>query len=322
MHLFMRSGYRSHAALLISLSILSGCSAFNGYPTNFQDTAAVITADEPYLSSEVRTIEDNPSDAARTGLTQQQYRDTVVYRQIEVIDINYFNFESRLNSAYNSVDVGADLTALILNGLGATTGAAATKAALAAASAGVIGARNVISTDIFYQKTLPALIAQMRANRQTALVTIKKGLQLPITKYSLDEALLEVSNYYVAGTLPSAIVQVTAQAGATLQQANADLTVLRDNAFLQSYPMRVALVDKVSNLTNDQALAVFKSMQQYISERSAFVQNALKAANPKNLAATNGASAKALLKIWATIDPGDATFDAHWNDSINAATAR
>jgi hypothetical protein len=126
----MGSDYGSHATLVISISILSGCSAFNGYPTNFQDTAAVITADEPYLSSEVRTIEDNPSDAARNGLTQGQYRDAVVYRRIEVIDLNYFDFEARLNSAYNWVDVSADLTALLLNGLGATTGVAATKAAL------------------------------------------------------------------------------------------------------------------------------------------------------------------------------------------------
>jgi hypothetical protein len=317
----LERSYATHAALVISISILGGCSAFSGYPTDFQNTDAVIAADEPYLSAEVRTIEDNPSDAARNGLTQQQYRDAVVYRRLEVIDINYYDFESKLTTAYNLLDVGADLTALILNGLGATTGVATTKAALAAASAGVIGAKGAINTDIFYQKTLPALITQMRANRQTVLVTIKTGLQSAVAKYSLDAALMDVSNYYVAGTLPSAVAQVTAQAGTSLQKANADLAVVQGAAFLPSYPARVSLETQVSNLTNAQALAVFKSMQQYISTRSAFVQNTLNAADPNGLAATNGASAKALLRMWVSIDPLDAALEAHWTAAINAATA-
>jgi hypothetical protein len=161
-----------------------------------------------------------------------QYRDTVVYRRMEVIDIYYYDFESKLTGAYNGIDLGGDLIALILNGLGATTGNAATKAALAAASAGVIGAKGTVNTDLFYQKTLPALVAEMRAGRQTVLATIKAGLLMPVSKYSIDEALDDINSYYIAGTLPSAVAQVTAQAGDAQAKANDALAAIRTTKYV------------------------------------------------------------------------------------------
>jgi len=212
---------------VVSLSILlAGCAAFSGYPTDYQNTAAVITADAPYLSADVRTKENSSSATDRGGLDPRQYRDAVVYGRIEVIDIYYYDFESKLVGSYDGLSLGADLTTLILNGLGATTGAAATKAALAAASAGVIGANAAVNTDLFYKKTLPGLVAQMRASRQTALVTIKTGLQKPVSQYPLDEALLDVNAYYVAGTVPSAVSTITANAGAEQSTADAQLKAM------------------------------------------------------------------------------------------------
>jgi hypothetical protein len=180
----------------------------------------------------VRTNATAPNDSARGGLSQQQYRDTVVYRRIEVIDINYYDFESKLAGSYDALALGTDLTALILNGFGATTGGAATKAALAAASGGVIGANAAVNTDIFYKKTLPALVSQMRASRQTALVTLERGLTNPVSKYSLDQALADVNSYYIAGTLPSAVAQVTSKAGAEQNSADAQLAALRSVKYI------------------------------------------------------------------------------------------
>ncbi|UIF89361.1 hypothetical protein [Cupriavidus sp. UYPR2.512] len=117
------------------------------------------------------------------------------------------------------MDVSADLTTLVLNGLGATTGTATAKAALAAASAGVIGAKGVINTDVFYQKTLPALVAQMQAGRQNVKVRIEAGGAKPVSEYSIDQALSDVSAYYVAGSVPSAISQITQQAAASQNDA-------------------------------------------------------------------------------------------------------
>jgi hypothetical protein len=207
------------------LLFLSSCSAFTGYPKNYQDTSDVLTADQPYLNASVRTT-------IQAQANPEEYRNNVVYARIEVIDINYYNFESKLLGTYDGLSLGAGLTTLILNGLGATTGSAETKSALAAASAGVVGASGAVSTDIFYQKTLPALVAEMRAARQSALVPIMQGLQKPISAYPLSQALMDVNNYYVAGTLPSAVSSVTIQAGAQQSAADAQLADLRSVAYV------------------------------------------------------------------------------------------
>lgn len=229
----------SLAAVTVSFA---GCAAFSGYPTNFQKNETVLKTDEPYLSADVRAIGNDPSDEKRNYLTQRQYRDTVVYRRIEVIDAYYYDFESHLTGTYNAIDVGADLTTLILNGLGATTGTASAKAALAAASAGVIGAKNVINTDIFYQKTLPALVAQMRAARQQALANIEAGLANPVSKYSIDQALNDVTAYYIAGSLPSAVAQITAQAGASESSARNDIRMLRNTKYQAATPTAETII--------------------------------------------------------------------------------
>jgi hypothetical protein len=153
-----------------------------------------------------------------------------------VIDIYYYDFESRLIGTYDALSLGTDLTTLVLNGIGATTESLTTAAALAAASAGVVGANAAVNTDVFYKKTVPGLVAQMRASRGTALVTIKAGLKKSVADYSLDEALGDINTYYVAGTLPSAIAQITAKAGAEQSKADADLARLRNIPFGAAAP--------------------------------------------------------------------------------------
>lgn len=204
-------------------SSLSACATISGVPAPYQDRAAVLRADKPYLSADVRTDKDADT---------KPFRDRVIYARLEVIDLNYYDFEAKLLSAGAGANLGADLAILTLNGLGATTGAAPAKAAFAAASAGVVGAKGAINTDVFYQKTLPALIAQMRADRQTLLVRITAGIQKPPSEYSLSQALADVDAYYAAGSLPSALTAVTSQAGNRLSSANAQLDLLRSVSWI------------------------------------------------------------------------------------------
>lgn len=213
--------------LALASLFISGCAAFSGYPVNYQSGADLTSADQPFLTANVRDIGNAQDDSRRNGLTKQQYRDTVIYRRLEIIDAYYYDFESKLIGSYDGLDLGADLTVLLLNGLGATVGAASTKAALAAASAGVIGAKNAVNTDIFYQKTIPALVAEMRAARKTERVKIEEGITHTVDVYSLDQALGDINDYYVSGSLPSAVSQIVTQAGAAETQATASIDALR-----------------------------------------------------------------------------------------------
>lgn len=211
--------------------LLQGCATLAGYPQDYKNETDMLTEDAPYLTAKVREIGDAPSNDARGGLTQQAYRDTVVYRRIEVIDNYYYQFEATLSGTHNGIDVAADLTSLALNGVGAVSGSAATKAALAAASGGVVGAKGAIDTDLFYQKTIQSLITQMRAAREQVLLRIENGLTNPVSKYSIDAALNDVSAYYIAGTLPGAIAQISANAGTSQTAAQNGIDALRKNKY-------------------------------------------------------------------------------------------
>jgi hypothetical protein len=306
---------------LAILSLLGGCSTIAGYPKSSQDDDKEITASQPYFDPSVRANDDASSDVARGGLTRQQYRDAVVYGRLGVIDIRYDQFEKALAGTNNGLSMAADLTVLALNGLGATTGAAATKSALAAASAGVVGGKATINTDLFYQKTLPALITQMEAGRQKQLAIIKTGLTKTVDQYPLQEALNDVQNYYVAGTLPSAVQQVTSTAGASLASSNKDLAdLVRSDSFIQGAATQSSLLDRVIALTPAQALAAEGVMKPKLSERSSNLQQSLKNQFPGLDNISDGPTAQKFLKSWVVLDDRTPAFQKEWTDALDGAT--
>lgn len=302
------------------LSLLGGCSTITGYPTSSQNDDKEIAASQSYFDSNVRSNGDAPSDVARGGLTRQQYRDAVVYGRLGVIDIRYDQFEKALTGTNNGLSMAADLTVLALNGLGATTGAAATKSALAAASAGVVGGKATINTDLFYQKTLPALITQMEAGRQKQLAIIKTGLTKCVDQYPLQEALNDVQSYYVAGTLPSAVQQVTSTAGASLASSNKDLAdLVRGDSFVQGAAAQSSLLDRVLGLTSAQALAAEVAMKPKLAERTSNLQQILKNQFPGLENISDGATAQKFLKSWIVLDDRTPAFQKEWTEALDGA---
>jgi hypothetical protein len=144
-------------------------------------------------------------------------------------DITFADFEKRLYGDGNAVTLGSDLVALALTGLIATTGNAATKSALGAASTGVLGAKAAIDKDLYYQKTIPALLAQMEADRLKVALTISAGMKLPDAEYPLMQAYLDLDAYKIAGSIPAAINQINKEAG----NAKDALQALRNTPFLE-----------------------------------------------------------------------------------------
>jgi hypothetical protein len=306
--------------LISSLLFLYACSTFTGYPKSAVNEDDEITACQPYFASNVRSNEDAPSNDARGGLTRQQYRDAVVYGRLGVVDIRYRQFEKALNGANNGVSTGSDLAVLVLNGLGATTGAAAAKSALAAASGGVVGAKAAINTDLFYKKTLPALVAQMEAGRQKQLGVIKTGLGKSVDEYSLNEALDDVQEYYVAGTLPSAVQQVTSNAGAALATADQNLGLIRSQSFVQGATGQAALLDRILKLTPAQALSVEMVMKQKLSERTNTLQQVLRNEFPGLDNISDGVTAQKFLQSWVVLDDRTAAYQKEWSDALDTGT--
>lgn len=226
---------------VLCTGLLGGCAALSGYPADPQKPDTLGALRDKYFSP---TVEDcykagDCTDALKlTG--RQAIRDDVVLSRMHIYDMEFTLFVRDLSGGNNTFSIGTDLTALALNGLGATTGNAGTKAALAAASGGVIASNGAINKDLFYQKTVPAIIAQMEADRQKAEATILNGLSHPDVVYPLQRANLDLDILNDAGSLNSAVAKIT-------QQSSNEKTKTQDqmNRFSTSAMARTASAVKI-----------------------------------------------------------------------------
>jgi predicted small secreted protein len=212
------------AILLIGLSsiVLSACSTIRGYPEDPEDTDATLKALAPYFAVNSEDKYNGTTDAT----VKRQLRDDIVMHRMRAYQLEFDQFEKALNTYGNTITTGSDLVALTLSGLAATTGNASTKAALAAASGGIIGAQGDINKDLFFQKTMPALLAQMEANRAKAKLAIFAGLAQDDGKYSLARADEDLDTLKMAGSIPGAISTITQQAGNANDTAKSQLQEL------------------------------------------------------------------------------------------------
>jgi hypothetical protein len=201
--------------------LLFACAPIEGYPRDPENTDATLAALQPYFNGTAEqayiTAKD---DSART-----QERNQIIFARLRGYDIEFSNFERQLYGQSNAITLGSDLVGLILGGLTATTGNATTKAALGAASTGIIGANAAINKDLYYQRTIPALLTQMEANRLKAKLLIVQGMAQPDFKYPLMQAYIDLDAYKDAGSIPSAISSVTQSAANQKQNAQDIITL-------------------------------------------------------------------------------------------------
>jgi hypothetical protein len=212
------------AVFLFSASGLAGCASTSGFsddPLKPDDRSIAAMRDQYWSQAIVDCYHAGRCSNPQLG-DRKAIRDYIVLGRVHVYRVEFSLLVRTLSSGNNLVSVGSDLTALILNGLGATTGDAATKAALAAASAGVLAANGAIDKDLFYSKTVPAIITQMEANRARAEATIFEGLKLPDNNYDLGRATHDLDLLNDAGSLSDAISSITQKATDEKKDAQAE----------------------------------------------------------------------------------------------------
>lgn len=220
---------RALAAWLCLIS-LTGCQSMSGYPQSPQKSDTLNNLQNTYFDG--KKVADYDSDTVADSRLLK--RNEIVEKRIQASDMEFSLLKRCLSSENNSISVGADLLALALNGLGATTGDAATKAALAAASGGVIAANGAVNKDIFYQKTVSAVIAQMEADRAKAKATVFQGLSESDASYPLTRAEIDLVALYDAGNLNTAITNITQQSATEAQTSQAVIDTYRTQAMSSS----------------------------------------------------------------------------------------
>jgi hypothetical protein len=287
-------------AVLACCGLLVACAPIRGYPNDPEDTDATLTALAPYFNG----IAEKDYLTTTDAILRTAKRNWIVLARMHAYDIEFADFLKRLYGDANAVTLGSDLVGLVLAGLTATTGNAATKSALGAASAGVIGAKSAIDKDLYYQKTIPALLAQMEADRLTAKLQIVAGVKLSDADYPLMQAYIDLDAYKNAGSIPAAINAVNKDAGNAKDHAQEAITFQRTSA-------RAQLA---------QFVALANAMQPFLAGRSPQVRQLVKTIDPNGLRLSgNARKARQVINAWIDEDDVTPANQQQWLNAIAAA---
>ncbi len=202
---------------------LCGCAAIAGYPKDPEKASAALEALKPYF--------DPAKDAQYGSLTdatqKRAARDIIVLSRVRSYDIEFTGYEKSLWGTGNTVTLGGDLIALALGGLATTAAGTSAKSAYSAAAAGIVGGSAVINRDLYFQRTLPALLAQMEANRAKVKLKILAGIKQSDSEYPLPLAELDLADLKNAGSMPAAVGSITQAATGDKQAAQTKIDALR-----------------------------------------------------------------------------------------------
>lgn len=301
------------AALCLVPALLAGCASLKAYPDRAGDVATELQQLDQYFAATVlKDYAAKPDDTAKRA-----YRDEVATGRIRAIDLHFGTFQQAVFREGVNTNIVTDLIILGLGAATATTGGAGLKSALGATTTGVAGARTSIDKNLYFENTMPALVAQMIASRKTVLVKIQQGLDRNVTQYPLSQALIDLEDYYNAGSIPGAIAAVTEQAGATAKAQDVLLLGTRNEKFFA--PERQARVDRILDrivkLPDNKAIAMATNLPVQDSENAALV----KKADPKDQRTKNVGAAKKILLLAATYaNKSDTDLDA-WEAALTVA---
>lgn len=189
------------------IATMPGCATLRGSQDTFISAPAT-TAIDLRLALEMYY---KPNDADRLGMTRRDYRDYVAGSVQSGVENRYKKFVDQLQSSNRGSALGLNLLVLGLSGATALAGKSAIDE-LATITTVASGARATVDKDLFFERTLPAVIALMDAERAEIKTGIAKNRAQPAERYSLGDALDDLHRLEQAGSIERAFARMTKSA--------------------------------------------------------------------------------------------------------------
>jgi hypothetical protein len=177
-----------------------------------------------------------------------------------------------------------------------------------------------VDKDLFYQKTMPAILAQMQARRAEMVAQITTGLGRSTTAYPLSQAIVDLGAYENAGSIPGAINGIVTDAGKKTADAEMSVKFNRDANFVLGLETAELVQTRLTMLSPAQALAVANAMEAHLAMRGTSIKTYVSTIDPANSRLRDGPIAKGVLPLWQIRDDRDAASIKQWSDAIDAAT--
>jgi hypothetical protein len=196
--------------LLLIPGLLTGCNTIRGFPHPPRTADVARPAPDWQLGPQaIKAYNEASSDPA----AQKTLRNDIIDARLAAIDSAFGDYERTIYQEDVRAGLGADWTLLALTAGTTVVGAASTKTALGAASAAVVGGTASFDRRALFDKTLPALLAQMVGARETIRAQIETSKKLDTAEYTWSAAESDLQRFAFAGSLVGAIASVTQDAG-------------------------------------------------------------------------------------------------------------
>lgn len=137
------------------------------------------------------------------------YRNAIIDARMYAIDLNYFTYEANLTHERQEADFATASSTIALTAASVLVGPVQTKNILTGAAGAITGANQAYDDKVLLNKTMQVLQTQMRAERNRVAIKIYRSMQLSAASYTLGMAMSDVEDYYRAGTMTGALIDVS-----------------------------------------------------------------------------------------------------------------
>ncbi len=181
--------------------MMSGCLSIEGGPPRLFSVAEEADVARVRVRGWEETYYNVPPNKA--------VRNEIIAARMREIDSFYYSFEASLIRERQEVGLVSTIISIGLSGAVPLVSAVATKNILGAASSGLQGATKAYSDEVLFQKTVQVLATQMRARRAIVASDIVTRMRtLDVATYPLSMANSDLDEYYAAGTIAGALIEV------------------------------------------------------------------------------------------------------------------
>ena len=255
---YFSAGRLALPALMLSVVFVSGCMSTMGprMPRELSAPSAASYSKDQF-NKDVETYRglvtgEHPDLSKALALRNQ-----IAYRVMADIESSYGSFEMKLTTQRAGFETGSDTVQLGITAATAVIGVGDVKDILAASLLGFQGTRLSVDKNFFREKTTESIISQMRASRKTKQAELIKSLaNRSVADYPWDAVWIDLIDFYYAGTVPSALVEIASGTGTkadaattTLKNAVAELTPATPAQAKQSISNR-ATYEKLKSAAN------------------------------------------------------------------------
>lgn len=212
-----------------AILFLSGCATIRGFPERPTKTQAVAPAVGWQLGPDA-VVQYNKAGSS----DKKRLRNEIIDAKLADLDERFADYERAIYKEGIGAGVGTDWVLLGLTAGSTVSTVESTKTLLSALATAVVGGQASFDKRALFEKTLPALMAQMVAERETIRAIIRGNQDLPVESYTLSAAESDLKKFEFAGSIPGAITAISQDAGQKAGTAKQSLQDIRTATFGKS----------------------------------------------------------------------------------------